>query len=120
MGSRSSKNSQLEPEIKEELPPEPDRMEKRKKHYELIEERRKQARIQKEIRVKELFYDVVAKALEENTDLITMSDLESHIQKTHRSIVDGYNQKKVIQKVIGDEFLKGHLIIRLNKGNCLK
>lgn len=118
MGSKSSKKSQPESEITEELPPEPDRMEQRRKHYELIEERRKQARIQREIRINELFYDVVAKAVEENTDLITMSDLESHILKNHRSIVDRYNQKRVIQNVIGDEFLKGHLIIRSTKGNC--
>lgn len=118
MGSKSSKNPPQEPEITKELPPEPDRMEQRRKHYEILEERRKQERIQKEIRNKELFYDVVARALEEKTDLMTINDLESHLFKNHRSVVDGFNKKRVIQNVIGDEFLKGHLIIRMTKGNC--
>lgn len=116
MGCRSSK--QQEPQVTEELPPKPNRMEQRRKHYELMEERRKQARIQKDARIQEMFYDVVAKALEEQMDLITMADLESYIAKNHRTVVDGFHQKRVIQKVIGDEFLKGHLIIRLAKGKC--
>lgn len=117
MGNRSAKIQQA-PEIAEELPPAPDRMEQRRKHYELVDERRKLAQVQRELRIKELLYDVVAKALEEHTDLITMADLESHLAKNHRSIVDGFNQKRVIQTVIGDEFLKGHLIIRSIKGKC--
>lgn len=117
MGNKSNKIQQ-EPAMAEELPPPPDRMEQRQKHYELIDERRKLLQIQREIRIKELFYDVVVKALERHTDLITMTDLESYLSKNHRSVVDGFNQKRVIQNVIGDEFLKGHLIIRSIKGKC--
>lgn len=118
MGCKSSKKPPPESEVTQELPPEPDRLEQRRKHFELIEERRKAARIKKELHIKELFYDVVARALEDNLELITMRDLESHLCKNHRSVIDGFNQHRVIQKVIGDEFLKGHLFIRSTKGNC--
>lgn len=114
----SSKKPSPEPQVKQELPPEPDPMEERRKHIKVLEERRRQSRIQKEIRNNELFQDVVARAIKENKDLTTMNDLQSYIFKNHRSDVNGFHQKKVIQKVIGDEFLKGHLIIRSTKGCC--
>lgn len=115
MGSKPSKQPP-EPEVTQELPPEPDRLEQRLRHYELIEERMKQGRVKKELHVKELFYDVVVRALEDNKELLTMRELESHLSKNHRSVVDGFNQRRIIQTAIGDEFLKGHLFIRSTKG----
>lgn len=117
MGSKSSKEPPPQPTT-QELPPEPDRLEQRRKHYELIEERVKQGRIKWQSHIRELYYDVVVRALEDNKDLITMRDLESHMNKNHRSILDGFHQKEIIKNVIGDEFLKGHLFIRSTKGNC--
>lgn len=114
MGSKSSKNSQSN--APQELPPEPDRLEQRRKHYELIAERQRQARIKKEMHIKEIFYDVVSRALEDNKELITMRDLEAHLSKNSRPAIDGFSQRKVIQNVIGDEFFRGHLFIRSLKG----
>lgn len=120
MGCKSSKQSPPpDPEVSHELPPEPDRLEQRKKHFELIEERRKGSKIKKDKHVKEMFYDVVARALENNLDLITMRDLKSYLSKNHRPVIDGFNQQKVIQSVVGDEFLKGHLFVRSLKGDCI-
>lgn len=118
MGCKSSKKPPSESEGTREIPPEPDRLEQRRKHFELIKERNKATRIKNELHIKELFYDVVARALVENVGLITMRDLESHLVKNHRPVIDGFNQKRIIQNVIGDEFLKGHLFIRSTKGNC--
>lgn len=90
----------------------PDKIDEKIRISELIDERRKQSRLKNEARIEKMFYDVVVASLEDNPGLTTINELESHISKNYRSVVDGFNRRKVIQKVVGDQFLKGNLLIR--------
>lgn len=64
------------------------------------------------------FADFVAEALRAKSDLVTLSDIESHISKNHRSVVDAFHRKKIIQRVVADEFSKGNVSVRLVRGGC--
>lgn len=64
------------------------------------------------------FAELVFDALRANFDLITLSDIETYISARHRSTVDAFNRRKIIQKVVADEFLKGCIAVRSTKGNC--
>lgn len=62
------------------------------------------------------FAEYVTDALRANFDLITLSDIETYISTRYRSTVDAFNRRKIITKVIADEFLKGCIAVRTTKG----
>lgn len=65
---------------------------------------------------KKEFAEYVTDALRANFDLITLSDIETYISTRYRSTVDAFNRRKIITKVIADEFLKGCIAVRTTKG----
>lgn len=67
---------------------------------------------------KEDFVDFVHDTLKANFDLITIGDIETYISTRYRTTVDAFNRRKIIQKVVADEFLKGCIAVRTTKGNC--
>lgn len=65
---------------------------------------------------KKEFAEYVTDALRANFDLTTLSDIETYISTRYRSTVDAFNRRKIITKVIADEFLKGCIAVRTTKG----
>lgn len=64
------------------------------------------------------FSGFVMEALKNKAELVTLADIEAHISKNHRSVVDAFNRKKIIRKVVTDEISKGNVTIRLIRGGC--
>lgn len=66
------------------------------------------------------YANLVREALKKNkTAFTTIRDIETYISQNYRSTVDAFNRRKIIQKVVSDEFQSGQLTIRSIKGNCI-
>lgn len=65
------------------------------------------------------FENAVIYALNRKLEFATIADFEDLITKRSRLAVDQYNRRKIIQRVVADEFLDGSLAVRTIKGNCL-
>lgn len=64
------------------------------------------------------FEQVVCKALQEDLEFATVFDLEGYISQNTRLSIDPYNRRKIIQKVVVEQFLDGCIAVRTLKGNC--
>ena len=65
------------------------------------------------------FENAVIYALNKKLEFATIADFEDLITKRSRLAVDQYNRRKIIQRVVADEFLDGSIAVRTIKRNCL-
>lgn len=65
------------------------------------------------------FVRLVKSAMDEINDFCTMCDIESYISTHHRTTVDAFTRRKIICKVITDEFFVGNIAVRTKKQECI-
>lgn len=65
------------------------------------------------------FTRLVRGAVLKINDFCTISDIESYISSHHRPTVDAFTRRKIICRVISEEFFRGNIRVRRKKLECL-